>query len=323
MSEFTPKTWAHALTPEMRDELKRLHQINPWISIGKILAFLGLWLGLANLALRAEHWWYALPCYAVMGLLYHGFGVFAHEGAHEVLFGWGWVDRVVGFFCGLPIAFPCNNYRATHLLHHRYENTEKDPDNLDANIPNPILRQMFYWLWYPLGMNLYIPHLMMTGPFRAKGWKEKLICLAETGAIIGFFWALFTAAQRYDFMDTLIYGWILGIPFASLTANIRGLAEHTQLHRDDPPNPLKCTRTTVSNAFTSFFLNNQNYHLEHHLFPRVPWYNLPRVHKLLQPIYRSEDAAIIDGYATFLRDAWRYGPLQTLSYHDGQTTLDP
>jgi fatty acid desaturase len=32
----------------------------------------------------------------------------------------------------------------------------------------------------------------------------------------------------------------------------------------------------------SFCLLNENYHLEHHLFPEVPSYNLPRLHALLR-----------------------------------------
>jgi fatty acid desaturase len=31
----------------------------------------------------------------------------------------------------------------------------------------------------------------------------------------------------------------------------------------------------------SFLLLNENYHLEHHLFPEVPSYNLPRLRALL------------------------------------------
>ena len=30
-----------------------------------------------------------------------------------------------------------------------------------------------------------------------------------------------------------------------------------------------------------------NYHLEHHYFPRVPFYNLPRLHRALRPFYDS------------------------------------
>jgi len=30
-------------------------------------------------------------------------------------------------------------------------------------------------------------------------------------------------------------------------------------------------RSLVSNPVVSFFFNNQNYHLEHHLFPAIPW----------------------------------------------------
>jgi fatty acid desaturase len=45
-----------------------------------------------------------------------------------------------------------------------------------------------------------------------------------------------------------------------------------------------------------------NYHLEHHYFPGVPFYNLPRLQKLLMPFYEKRGIAA-HGYGDLL---WRY-----------------
>jgi fatty acid desaturase len=37
-----------------------------------------------------------------------------------------------------------------------------------------------------------------------------------------------------------------------------------------------------------------NYHLEHHLFPAVPHYHLPRLHRLLQQKNALQDAEVRD-----------------------------
>lgn len=78
---------------------------------------------------------------------------------------------------------------------------------------------------------------------------------------------------------------------------IRSVAEHfgEMAHEDD----LSSSRTVRTNVIERFFLapHSVGYHLEHHLFPGVPFYNLPRLHEMLmqQEIYQ-EKAHITDGY---------------------------
>ena len=72
-------------------------------------------------------------------------------------------------------------------------------------------------------------------------------------------------------------------------ANLRGWAEHMLT---TPGHPLLQTRTVTSTKLLSFLNVNLNYHLEHHLFPAVPWYNLPKVHTLLQDEYEQAGAFI-------------------------------
>ena len=83
-----------------------------------------------------------------------------------------------------------------------------------------------------------------------------------------------------------------------------------------PGHPLIQTRTVTSNAFVSFFMCNLNYHLEHHLFPAMPWYHLPRLHRLLQDDYRKAGSVVYRSYVRFIWDAVNTGPyglaLQTL-----------
>lgn len=47
---------------------------------------------------------------------------------------------------------------------------------------------------------------------------------------------------------------------------------------------------------------NSNYHLEHHYFPRVPLYNLPRLGRLLRPFYAQRGMR----YHTFGELVWKY-----------------
>ena len=322
MDAVAGESWKESLTPELRARIAELHKLTVWTR-AKILVLLAIWAGCAAIAINVDLLVVQVPCWIVIGFVLHGLGVFMHEGAHNALFRNGWLDRPVGFLCGLPVFFPCSSYRATHLLHHQHENTAKDPDNLEANFPNPILRTLLYYGWFFGGMVVYIVLVTVTGPFRARGLKEKLACVVEPLLIAGFYYGLFTLAGRYGFGDILAKGWAWALPFAVLIANVRGLAEHTQLWHKDPPDPLHSTRSLISNRFVAFFFNNQNHHLEHHLFAGVPWNNLRKVHELLRPIYDKHEASVTRGYVQWIAGALRYGPNRTISYKRTEAVLDP
>jgi fatty acid desaturase len=320
--EQTAIDWKRGMTPEQRATVTAWHQLTPWTT-GKIPVVLTIWIGCALIAINVDLLWVQIPCWLIIGFVLHGLGVFMHEAAHRSLFRRPWLDRIVGFVCGLPVAFSCSSYRATHLLHHQYENTEHDPDNLTANFKTPHARAAIYYLWLVIGMPMYILLTTLTGPFRARRWKEKVACVIEPILIVAFFVALFTLASKYDFGHIVADGWGWALPFAIVIGNLRGLAEHTQLLHDDPPDPFHSTRSLISNWFVSFFFNNQNYHLEHHLFPSVPWNNLPKVHRLMQPVYDVHRASVTRGYMEWLLGAFRYGPNRTVSYINQRTYPDP
>jgi len=66
---------------------------------------------------------------------------------------------------------------------------------------------------------------------------------------------------------------------AAFTA-IRGFTQHGITDASDP---YIASRTILPNTLVGFFLLHENYHLEHHLFPEVPSYHLPRLHRLIWP----------------------------------------
>jgi fatty acid desaturase len=306
---------------EIRRSIVALHRITAWTRM-KLFALLAVWGVCAALAITVTSFWVRIPCWIFIGLVLHSLGVFMHEGAHGSLFRKPYLDRPIGFLCGLPVFFPCSSYRATHLLHHKFENTALDPDNLEANFPNRTLRAVMYYTWFVIGMPAYVLLVTITGPFRAKGWENKAVCVVEPLLIAAFYTALFTLASRYHFGRVVANGWAWALPCAVLIANFRGLAEHTQLRHNNPPDPFHSTRSLVSNRFVAFFFNNQNHHLEHHLFPGLPWNALGKAHHLLQPVYEQRGASVAKGYLSWIAGAFRYGPNRTMSYRQQRPVLD-
>ncbi len=76
--------------------------------------------------------------------------------------------------------------------------------------------------------------------------------------------------------------WLLPIlTWYQLVSRVRNIAEHAVVPDND--DPLRNTRTTLADPLTRLLLApyRVNYHLEHHLFPFVPCWRLPRVHRRL------------------------------------------
>ena len=57
------------------------------------------------------------------------------------------------------------------------------------------------------------------------------------------------------------------------------------------------TRTIYLGPFLGYFLySNMQYHIEHHVYPQVPFYNLPKLHKLIKNQLPESNKGLIDAY---------------------------
>jgi fatty acid desaturase len=77
----------------------------------------------------------------------------------------------------------------------------------------------------------------------------------------------------------LLQVWLIPGVVVGYVSAVRALAQHALTHANDP---FLASRSVRSNPVVSFLLLNENYHLEHHLFPEVPSYHLPRLRALLR-----------------------------------------
>ena len=68
------------------------------------------------------------------------------------------------------------------------------------------------------------------------------------------------------------------------------------------------TRTVISNPVNSFFWNNINWHIGHHVYPTVPWYNLVELHRVLEPEIKACGAVVDKSYMAVYFHALRGGP---------------
>ena len=83
-----------------------------------------------------------------------------------------------------------------------------------------------------------------------------------------------------------------------------GLTQHSGLAEDVTDHRLN-TRTVYMNPITRFIYLNMNYHVEHHIFPMVPYYSLPALHAEIKDDLPEPAPSIPAAFREFVPVMWR------------------
>jgi Na(+)-translocating NADH:ubiquinone oxidoreductase F subunit len=85
------------------------------------------------------------------------------------------------------------------------------------------------------------------------------------------------------FYQTLLPLMYIGLPtlFGNWLMPIYGYTQHAGLQENVLDHRLNC-RTVYMNRVNRFLYWNMNYHVEHHMFPLVPYHALPKLHELMK-----------------------------------------
>ena len=231
----------------------------------------------------ATHW--AVQCLMSMllgiGLVF----VFAplHESIHKTAFRTRRLNAVVGGICGFIILLPPRYFQAFHMAHHRFTQVEgKDPE-LDVGKPETGSR----YLWHVSGLPYWIGQVRTLCRLASGNADIHYIHRAKRPAVIrearGFllgYTAVFTGGMLFGLTEILVY-WVIPVLVGQPFLRLFLLAEHTLCPTD--PNMLENTRTTVTNPLVRFLCWNMCYHVEHHVWPSIPFHQLARAHRLARP----------------------------------------
>lgn len=299
--------WFSNLNPAIKDQIKDLHKKDlswNWI----LLFFYVLWIGAAFTMYLWPNVVVKVICFTVIGAAIHGMANLMHEGMHNNLFNSKLNNWLFGFVAGIPSLFSVTAYKVNHLIHHKYTGTDKDPDELFNITSNKFLIRVMFYVILLVGVFLYLFHVPVNA-IRFGSNSERRQILLEYTIMIAIYTAVIYFSLKFDFFQVVLNVWLIPIVFAVLFGNIRGWAEHMLTEKTTL---FLTTRTVTSTKIFSFLNLNLNYHLEHHLFPNIPWYNLPKLHKLLLPEYKLQRVTVFDSYLKFLWLAFRKGPFRTV-----------
>jgi len=175
------------------------------------------------------------------------------------------------FALGAVVLESGHAYRATHHQHHRVFPGPDDPEGDPARLS---LGSAI--LYGPL----FLPRLWWWAFLRNRGRRpQRLWLLGEATTAVGF---LVGAVLLYSVTPALLVYSVLMI-VGSWTYPL--LTVHLP-HRHYGETPLTQTHTLRGRIVPALFLE-LTYHLEHHLYPRVPSHNLPELSRRLDPFLKE------------------------------------
>jgi len=231
-------------------------------------------------------WWTIFPflCY---GVIYASSSDSRwHEAGHGTAFKTDWMNNWLYEVASFMVMRESTPWRWSHVRHHSDTIiVGRDPE---ISVPRPPdLRDLFFTFFnlnnfpkYFRGVLLhnigrltpaeltYIPKNEYAKVF----FKAHLYLVIYLSAILLCFYVRSILPLMYIGLPNLYGAWLMPIYFLTQHA---GLAENVLDHR------LNC-RTVYMNPVNRYLYWNMNYHMEHHMFPLVPYHALPRLHALVK-----------------------------------------
>jgi fatty acid desaturase len=273
--------------PLSREEMKALVKRRDWPGIRDTAIWLAALAVSGLVAWRSWGTWWAAPAFLVYGTLYASPSDSRwHECGHRTAFKTQWLNDVVyqiAAFCVLRQPTP---WRWSHSRHHTDtivvgrdpEINAKRPPEIGGILLNVFnlsfgVRELGRMLIHFAGRltveeQVYIPD--------GERWKVYLVariwCTIFAGAII---WAIT--------IGSILPLLFIGLPsfYGAWLHLIFNLTQHAGLAEDVLDHRLN-TRTVYMNPVFRFIYWNMNYHVEHHMFPMVPYHALPALHKTIK-----------------------------------------
>lgn len=250
----------------------------------------GIWLVglvvLGSLTVVTFPSWWSIPLLAAYGTLYCASTSRWHECSHGTAFASSWMNAAVYQLSSFMLFMLATRWRYSHIEHHSDTIiVGRDPE---IHQPRPpIMRQV--WLQI-----VDIPGVMALGPsifqyalgrvpagdltflpeseVRKACWQAR-VYLALYGLIMASCFVFRTP------LPILLIGLpaLYGMPFYWACS----LSQHLGMYEDVLDHRLNA-RTVIMGPVGRFLYWNMNFHVEHHMYPMVPYHALPRLHQAIK-----------------------------------------
>ncbi len=222
-----------------------------------VLSNFGYWLW------EWPHW----LCFSINTLALHCSGTIIHDACHQSAHRNPIVNAVLGHCSALILAFAFPVFTRVHLQHHGNVNHPKDDPDHYVSTGGPLWLIAVRFLYHEVFF------------FQRRLWRnyELLEWFISRLIIVSIFYI----SIQYHFLGYILNFWFI-------PAFIVGIA--LGLFFDYLPHRPFVERNRWKNArvypgkVLNILIMGQNYHLIHHLWPSIPWYNYQPAYYLMKPL---------------------------------------
>ena len=314
------KVKVRRLPPEILRELTTLDNTRSTCAVLQTIASITT---LIALAVWSQQGWVVLICIVLLGAQQHALFILLHDAAHYRLFANRTLNDGVGRLFGSLTGISMCTYRVVHRLHHNHLFGPQDPDvALHGGYPRGkayLLKKLLTDLSGLTAIKTYryffgapskndhsdavLRPLDDTSPqLRAAAHRDsRTIAVAQITLPL----LIFTLGG-WEGLKWYLLLWVVPlITVIHAILRLRAICEHGA--SPDETSPLTAARTNLVGPLARLLLfpHHVNYHIEHHLYPAVPHYHLPALHRALQ-----EHGILAGAEVRPLRQTWQrvYAP---------------
>jgi Na+-transporting NADH:ubiquinone oxidoreductase subunit F len=274
-------------SPISKDKMRELLERRNGPAVRDTLLWFALLLafGLAGLALWGTAW--AIISFAIYGVLFASVSDSRwHETGHGTAFKTDWMNNVVYEIASFMVGRESVVWRWSHARHH----SDTIIVGLDREIagmrPVSLIGVALKFVNIP-AIFLYYQSVLRHAIGRVAPDERVFIPASEFN---GLFWRarIYILIYAAVLVSALVTRSILPLMFIGLPSLygawlmlVYGLQQHAGLAEDVLDHRLN-TRTVYLNFINRYLYWNMGYHIEHHMFPMVPYYNLGKLHELMK-----------------------------------------
>lgn len=309
--------WYHTEIP--RKTMKELMQRSDGPALRDTAIWFALLIGLSTGGIVLWGTWWAVPFFLAYGVVYGGSADSRwHECGHGTAFKTRWMNDVIYQIACFMIMREPTIWRWSHTRHHTDTIiVGRDPEIVAMRPPDLLA----------IGLNLFsIKHVVETigklvihAGGRLTAEEETFVPDMERPRVYrtARIWLLIhlvpiaLAIALQSWIPVLLVGplptmygaWYM--VFMGFTQHA-GLAENVLDHRLN-------SRTVYTNIVNRYLYWNMNYHVEHHMFPMVPYHRLPQLHAIMKSDTPRPYASMLEAYGEIVPAVWRQ--LRDPEYH--------
>ena len=304
-----PPKWARIkLNPALLRELTRRQDGRP---MRDMLIWLGLMAGFASFTIYLwGSWWAIMPLYVYAVLYSTGSQSREHETGHGTAFKTKAYNQFFFELTSFMVLRESFLRIKSHDTHHQHTIlTDKDPEIVTPAPPNirALILNLFMVERAIKGLAELSVHALnrLTAKDRQSG-RSRLPdgALVKARLWVAILAAIFAFSLYFTTWLPLMLIGPLPMMFGGTLRHLFALSQHVGLAQNVYDHRMN-TRTIYLGPVLGFLYMNMQYHLEHHLYPNVPYYHLPALHNAIKDKCPPAYDGLLPVFAEMLPVLWR------------------